>query len=192
MTREEFNNLDITNQIEFINNELNTHKTITKVCKEHNLRRQTIQSWFLKAGYQFNDNEKQYTKVSNSTPTLKEPMNKITKIASKDKEKNNNTNTQENKIKSLECQIKGLEEEINNIYKLISSKGYTKVEDSTLDNVIHKDIEELQGTDTIARTYKLYKDIDIRLEEHIKANKKYKKQDIINSIFIDYLNKYKK
>ena len=113
MTREEFKNLDILSQVNFINEELKIHKSITNVCKVHNLRRATIQSWFEKEGYILNRNINQYvssngvaTNITNvSIESNDKAINKSKKI--------NNTNTKDNKYKALEEQIKDLQKQID-------------------------------------------------------------------------------
>ena len=187
MTREEFKQLDIIDKITFINNELKIHKTITTVCKEHDLRRQTISDDFKKNGYILDKELCQYTKVylENSNSRGVERIDKLSINTT-------NTNTREDKYEALEWQIRSLEEHINSIYKLLEAKECTEVNQSIQTNVIHNDIEKLQEGDTVARTFKLYNDVDKRLQEYIRANKQYKIQDIVNSIFIEYLDRYNK
>jgi len=204
MTRDEFKDLGILDQVNYINEELKIHNSMTKVCKLNDLRRQTIQKWFEEEGYFLNKDLNQYTKVYESKPGHQEPQQdqdkpgknqepqELIKNPSNSKKKVNNTNTQEAKTKALEGQIKSLEEHINNIYKLLENRECTEVNKSIQTNIIHIDIEQLQGTKTITRSYKLYESVDKRLQEriqkHIDSNKQYKKQDIINSIILNYLD----
>lgn len=186
MTREEFNNLDILEQVEYINNEL-INSSLNKIAQSMGMSESTIRDRFKNKGYKRQG--KKYTKVNKSIPTEEEPENKPIKKLSNTPKKTTNTNTQEDKIKALEGQIKSLENEIKNIYKLLNSKVCTEVNKGIHKDIIHKDIEGLRGTETTRRTYLIYNDIDKRLQEHIQANKQYKIQDIINSILVEYLNK---
>lgn len=195
MNREDFDNLEIIDQVNYINSEI-INLSLNKIANNMGMSESTIRDRFKRNGYKRNG--KEYTKVYESKPGDNKPHQdkpgkpqETIKKAATPKKKDNNINTQEAKIKVLEGQIKSLEEHINNIYKLLENKEYTNVNKSILTN-IHKDIEQLQGTKTITRSYKLYEEVDKRLQEriqqHIDNNKQYKKQDIINSIILNYLD----
>ena len=50
MKKDKFNELDIKDQIEYINKKLEK-ETLTKICKEIKISRSTIRERFLKQGY---------------------------------------------------------------------------------------------------------------------------------------------
>ena len=60
MNREEFKNLDILNQIEYVNKILKEGKTLTAFSEEVGISRKTISKNFSKAGYKYSQSKKQY------------------------------------------------------------------------------------------------------------------------------------
>ena len=53
MNKEEFDKLNILEQIDYINKELSSGKSITNTCKEIGIGRSTISDRFKKAGYKY-------------------------------------------------------------------------------------------------------------------------------------------
>ena len=60
MDKEQFNSLEIIEQINYINNKLSEGNTLTKLSKEIGIGRSTITDRFNKVGYKYNNEVKQY------------------------------------------------------------------------------------------------------------------------------------
>ena len=60
MNKETFNDLDISEQIDYINKNLKEGSTITNICKSIGVGRSTVRDRFEKAGYKYNNEVKQY------------------------------------------------------------------------------------------------------------------------------------
>lgn len=60
MNKEQFKNLDILAQIEYVNNILKEGKTLTSFSEEVEISRKTISKNFGKAGYKYSQSKKQY------------------------------------------------------------------------------------------------------------------------------------
>jgi len=60
MNKEEFKNLDILSQIEFVNNSLKSGTTLTKLSEKIGISRKTISKKFSDAGYKYSQSKKQY------------------------------------------------------------------------------------------------------------------------------------
>ena len=60
MNKEQFKNLDILAQIEYVNNILKEGKTLTAFSEEVEISRKTISKNFSKAGYKYSQSKKQY------------------------------------------------------------------------------------------------------------------------------------
>ena len=69
MMKEEFNKLEVKNQVEYINKKLES-KTLTEVCKEIKISRSTVRDRFLKQGYIFDKNNNKYGYHSESNNKL--------------------------------------------------------------------------------------------------------------------------
>ncbi|WP_195337120.1 hypothetical protein [Paraclostridium bifermentans] len=60
MNKEQFKNIDIFEQIEYVNNILKKGKTLTLFSEEIGISRKTISKNFSKAGYKYSQSKKQY------------------------------------------------------------------------------------------------------------------------------------
>ncbi|WP_075809111.1 hypothetical protein [Paraclostridium sordellii] len=60
MNKKKFKNLDILDQIEYVNNILKEGQTLTKFSEEIEISRKTISKNFSKAGYKYSQSKKQY------------------------------------------------------------------------------------------------------------------------------------
>lgn len=101
MEKEEFNKLNVMDQIGYINQDLE-NKSLTEICTKLKISRSTIRERFLKHGYLYNKNQNKYL--------YSEGDNK----AQEGNEFKNNTNVLEDKIKALESKMEALEDKINN------------------------------------------------------------------------------
>lgn len=61
INKEEFNKLEVLEQIQYINRELEDNKSITSVCKELEIGRSTIKYRFKKANYSYTKDLNKYT-----------------------------------------------------------------------------------------------------------------------------------
>ena len=60
MNKDKFKNLDILDQIEYVNNILKNGQTLTKFSEEIEISRKTISKNFSKVGYKYSQSKKQY------------------------------------------------------------------------------------------------------------------------------------
>ena len=101
MVKEKFNELEVKEQIEYINQNLE-NKTLTKICEDIKVSRSTIRKRFLKQGYIFDKDQSKYINLE---------ANKKSREGNKCKF---NTNELECKVKVLESKIKDIEDRLNN------------------------------------------------------------------------------
>lgn len=104
MKKEEFNKLDIMDQVEYINNNLKNN-TLTKICEEIGVSRSTIRDRFSRYGYLFDKAEIKYI----YSDAKNEPYREQKYI--------NNTKVLEDKIKRLESKIEDIECILNSRFK---------------------------------------------------------------------------
>ena len=64
MNKEQFKNIEIFEQIEYVNNILKEGKTLTSFSEEIGISRKTISKNFSKAGYKYSQSKKQYILVN--------------------------------------------------------------------------------------------------------------------------------
>ncbi|MDW0031807.1 hypothetical protein RHK84_20275, partial [Clostridioides difficile] len=60
MNKDKFNELDISEQIEYINNQLENNETLTYICKNIGIGRSTIRDRFKKANYSYSKDLNKY------------------------------------------------------------------------------------------------------------------------------------
>ena len=63
MNKTEFNNLDVMEQIKYINSQLIEGNTLTNVCKSIGIGRSTIRDRFKKVSYEYNKTINQYESI---------------------------------------------------------------------------------------------------------------------------------
>ena len=163
MGKDDFNKLNLKEQVEFINKNLDS-KTLTEISKEIKISRSTIRERFLKQGYIFNKSQNKYIYSS-------EANNK----AQKEKNCCNNTKAYEEKIKILESKIEAIESELNN-----KNKEFNVIE-----------IKKFEGK-TVSRCYRVYEDIQKEFSKFCKENSNYKVQDILSMALYEYMKYNKK
>lgn len=162
MGKDDFNKLNLKDQIEFINKNLE-RKTLTEICKEIKISRSTIRERFLKQGYIFNKSQNKYIYSFEANNKAKEG-NKY----------KNNTNVLEEKIKVLESKIEAIESKLNN-----KDKEFNEIE-----------IKKFEGK-TVSRCYRIYEDIQKEFSKFCKENSNYKVQDILSMALYEYMKNNK-
>ena len=162
MGKDDFNKLNLKDQIEFINKNLE-RKTLTEICKEIKISRSTIRERFLKQGYEFN-------KIQNKYICSLELNNK----AEEENKCNNNTKALEEKIKILESKIEAIESKLNN-----KDKEFNAIE-----------IKKFEGK-TVSRCYRVYEDIQKEFSKFCKENSNYKVQNILSMALYEYMKNNK-
>ena len=157
MGKDDFNKLNLKDQIEFINKNLE-RKTLTEICKEIKISRSTIRERFLKQGYIFDKSKNKYIYSS-------EANNK----AQKENKCNNNTKVLEEKLK-----IESIESKLNNKDKEFNAIEIKKFEGKTVSRCyrVYEDIQkEFSKFCKENSNYKVQNILSMALYEYMKNNK---------------------
>lgn len=190
MNKEEFNKLEITKQIEYINNKLIEGNTLTNICKSLVIGRSTIRDRFKKVSYEYNKTTNQYESIIEiieaETIALAEANEPIKQDISQVIQQSSNLVVgTDNEI--LNHMINNYDDNLNklnelyNWYKLQSSNKVVEAE--------KLNIEDFEG-DLVVRSYKLYEPIQKEFTDFCKRNSKYKVQDILCQFIKEGLEKY--
>ena len=165
LNKEEFNELKVKDQIDFINIELEK-KSLTKISEEIKVSRKTLRSRFDKFGYVYDKRSNKYI---------------IKSIEQDGGWLNNtiNTNVLLSKIEGLERQMKALEGEVNKLKIESKDIGFNEI-----------DIRALEG-ETVSRCYRLNKEVQKEFSKFCKRNSSYKVQDILGTALVEFIEKYK-
>lgn len=207
MNKEQFKNLDILEQIEYVNNILKEGKTLTSFSEEIGISRKTISKNFSKAGYKYSQSKKQYILENTEVEAgeRKKYYSNITGSNTKTTPETNNnipvisnittnleiTNNQKDRLTYLmdnADRIKALLDGSNEYYKDINESNMETKED------IVKEIYNFKQAkrDYRAKTLKL--DVEVqkgfeRIAEDLKESG-VTQQELLNYILNQYIKFY--
>ena len=182
MNKEQFNQLNIIEQMTYIN-DLLTSMSLTKACESIGIDRATVRKRFKNKEISFNKDLNQYIfdkpiekyGIEASKNTLDTVVNnkpieaKIKKIEP----------TKESKrLLDLESKVSILEIQIENIKELLKTTTNTIT--------TYSNIRTFEGEEVV-RSFRLNKDIQERFKRYCKTSD-YKVSDILNTILEDFLN----
>lgn len=175
VNKEQFNNLGTLEQIEYINSQLDT-LSLTKVCQNIGIDRSTVRKRFKSKGWELVENR--YIKTDNLTSTANTNNTTNTKV--------NNKNNKSNDIKILEDKINSLEAQIKGIMDIINTNN-------TINTVDISELKKYEGS-TVSRNYRINE--EIQQEFKLLCNKftsgtVYTVTDIISLALEDFINKHK-
>lgn len=191
MNKTEFNNLEVMEQIEYINKSLLEGNTLTNICKSIGIGRSTIRDRFKKVSYEYNKAINQYESIveiveagtiapAEANEPIKEDIKPVIQQSS-----NLVVGTDNEILTSLINNYDDMNNKLNemyNWYKLQSSNKVVKTEKFKVD--------DFEG-DIVVRSYKLYEPIQREFLEFCKKNNKYKVQDILSQALKEFLEKYR-
>ena len=193
MNKETFNDLDISEQIDYINKNLKEGSTITNVCKSIGVGRSTVRDRFEKAGYKYNNETKQYQSYIEIVDN--ESSNSV--VEAVDIVEDCNVQASSNSVVGTDIQYRyedlakiienynSLNDKMNEMY------NWYKLQNSN--DVVEANrfaIKEFKG-DTVARSFKLYDSVQKDFMKFCKKNNKYKVQDILSTLLDEAMKKYK-
>lgn len=190
MNKTEFNDLDVMEQIEYINKSLLEGNTLTNICKSIGIGRSTIRDRFKKVSYEYNKAINQYESIveiveagtiapAEANEPIKEDIKPVIQQSS-----NLVVGTDNEILTSLINNYDDMNNKLNemyNWYKLQSSNKVVQTEKFKVD--------DFEG-DIVVRSYKLYEPIQREFLEFCKRNNKYKVQDILSQALKEFLEKY--
>ena len=207
MNKEQFKNLDILAQIEYVNNILKEGKTLTAFSEEVEISRKTISKNFGKAGYKYSQSKKQYiignTDVQageqkeyysnitdsniKSTPEEVSNIPVINNITTNLEISNNQKNSLIYLIDNVD-RIKAILDGQNEYYKDITDSNIEKKEDIVRDIYNFKQVKR----DYRAKTLKL--DVEVqkgfeKIAEDLKDSG-VTQQELLNYILNQYIKFY--
>lgn len=195
MNKTEFNNLEVLEQIEYINKSLLEGNTLTNICKSIGIGRSTIRDRFKKVSYEYNKAINQYESIveiveagtiapAEANEPIKEDIKPFVQESSNlvvGTELYKNNEILINMINNYDDNLSKLNE-LYDWYKLQSSNKVVQTEKFKVD--------DFEG-DIVVRSYKLYEPIQREFLEFCKKNNKYKVQDILSQALKEFLEKYR-
>lgn len=209
MNKDKFKNLDVLDQIMYVNNRLKEGQSLTSFSEEINISRKTISRNFSKAGYKFSQSQKQYI-VDNTNIQAKE-MEKYYKNINKRNtkstvEKNNNiteinnittnleiSNNQRNNLIYLIDNVDRIREILdgkNKDYKNIVNGNFCKKEDLINEVYSFKQSKRDYRTKTLKLDLQVQKGFE-KIANDLKDSG-ITQQELLNYILNQYIKFYEK
>lgn len=206
MTKDEFINLDIEEQIKYLNEGLSQGQTVIKIREDLGIGEKWLQKHLKTNGYKYIQKEKVY-KYSTDVETVESASGqshnkKIYKSSTYvDKEKSGSNTGVETKfynsreivvdkeqfnlmLKSYK-EIEKMNEKLEAVYKWYEKEH--EVIDVTPQEL---KIDKFEG-EAVSRAYKFYPDIQKDFIEFCKKHKQYKSQDIICQALKEFMERYR-
>lgn len=196
MNKEEFNILEVLEQIKYINNQLEYNKSVTSVCKELGIGRSTIRDRFKKFNYTYSKDLNKYIHNNNITDVVQPNTNSNNECITYDiNKKDNNYITDVIQSDTVTEIINKSDEEIrNNLLDLVTNYDILKdiIElhrrnTSVIKQQIVIDIEEAESKLT---TLRVNSKILNQFNTFCSNNKQYKKVDLLSQAMKEFIEKY--
>lgn len=194
------NDLDIIEQIHFINEKLKEGYSLSRLDKENIISsRKTISNRFKKIGYELNKDTNQYESIisivegdkSEDKEPILESSNKVVQ-GNESKNKESISKSSNKVVRGDQANNKLLEEIILN-YADMNDKleevynWYLKSSDKVVSDDLK--IHDFEG-EVVTRSYKIYEPIQKEFAEYCSSSK-YRVQDLISQALKDFLEKYR-
>lgn len=180
MNKEKFNELEILEQVEYINKGLEL-ESVTKVCANIGIDRATVRKRFARNGYELVGNKYMHTQSTPTTTTKNISTNKVIKNATEQTQENKQIKVLENKIESLEKEL----ESIKSILTTITTNTTTTVNTNTT-----KTIKTYEG-DGVSRSYRVNEEVQKQWKVFCKSHSEYRVSDLISNALEEYMNSFK-
>lgn len=183
MNKEQFNALEILEQVEYINKGLES-ESVTKVCANIGIDRSTVRKRFETNGYKLEGGKYIPIGSTPTTTTKKTTVTSTSKVTKKATEQ-----TQENKqIKVLESKIESLEKQIENINNILTTITTENTNNIKANDTIK--IKKYKGEEGV-RSYRVNAKVLEQWKVFCKARSEYKVGDLLANAMVDYMNKFK-
>lgn len=197
MNKDKFNELDILEQIEYINNQLESNETLTYICKNIGIGRSTIRDRFKKANYSYSKDLNKYIHEY-TTEVLQEPStkNNIHITTELQKEENNISSKNVVHLDVVKEVINKSDKEIkNNLLDIVANYDVLKeiielhkCNTSIIKQQILIDLENSESKLTTIRVNS--KELEL-FNKFCDNNKQFKKMDLISQALKEFREKYK-
>lgn len=190
MNKDKFNELDISKQIEYINNQLENNETLTYICKNIGIGRSTIRDRFKKANYSYS---KDLNKYIHEWPSIKNNRCITTDIQ---KEKNNISNTNVIQSDAVREVINKSDKEIkDNLLDIVSNydilKEIIELHKCNTSVIKQQIVIDLEDSDSKLTTLRVNsKELEL-FNKFCDNNKQFKKMDLISQALKEFREKYK-
>lgn len=186
MTKDELKQLDIMDQIEYINLQLTKGGTLTSICKEIGIGRSTLTDRFRKINYLFSKSNNRYEYNDSNTTVRsveKATIQKCNISVEEIETKANDSNTDVGLIndKSIQGNLINIAKEYNTLIEMIEL--YKKNSNILINQIVI----DLDTTDNTLTTLRVNTEVLRQFNEFIEEHKEYKKMDLVSMALKEYV-----
>lgn len=197
MTKEQFNQLEVSEQIKYINNQLENNSTLTLICKGLKIGRSTIRDRFKKFSYIYSKNLNRYVYNDSITDVVQKVILDNNKsISDVIYRENNVSNTDIARVDKVttdiinksDVEIKETIIDIVNNYDILKEIiDLHRCNTSVIKQQIVIDIEDAESKLTTLRVNS--KELEL-FNSFCDDNKQYKKIDLVSQALKEFREKY--
>lgn len=189
-----FNKLSVQDQLEYINNQLSSGKSLRNISNNLKISKTIIRDRLKKIGYVFNGEQRQYIKYNcipkeiecgyNTNILHKDKDYNKEIVKNKYKENTNIFNKKDNKNKLIDILKK-----YDNLIEMM--EWYNNKKNIVTPVELNIDSEKLLG-EVKTTTVRLYSYVWKDFREFMEQYQEFKNMDIINMALVEFMEKYKK
>lgn len=196
MNREEFDKLDVLDQIEYINKQLENNNSVTSVCKQIKIGRSTIRDRFKKLSYSYSKDLNRYVYNDSVTDVVQKATVENNKSVSDVTHRENNVSNTEvarvdkvtDIINKSDVEIKETIIDIVNNYDVL--KEIIELHKSNMTIVKQQIVIDVEDAESKLATLRVNsKELEL-FNSFCDANKQYKKIDLISQALKEFREKY--
>lgn len=191
MTKEQFNQLEKLEQVQYINSKLKEGYSLTKISKELRVGRSTMTDRFKKINYTYSKENNKYIYNDSVTDVEKVVRDIRVKeditIKAIDEKLNNGSNTDVTLIsdKVVQSNLINLSNEYQTLIEMIE---LYKKNSNILSTQI---VIDLETTDNTLTTLRVNTDVLRQFNQFVEENKQYKKVDLVSMALKEYMSNHK-
>lgn len=196
MNKEEFNKLEVLDQITYINNQLENNCSVTSVCKSIGIGRSTVRDRFKKSNFSYSKDSNKYVHNKYITDVIQTNIEADNGCVSSDikKENNNNITGVIQKDTVTEIINKSDEEIKNNLLDLVNNydvlKDIIELHRRNTSVIKQQVVIDIEESDSQLATLRVNRKVLEQFNEFCKNNKQYKKVDLLSQAMKEFIEKY--
>lgn len=189
MNKDEFNSLEVIEQIEYVNKLLKDNMTLTSISKDLGIGRSTIRDRFKKLKYTYSKDLNEYILNENiycNTDVIQENKKVLKSINTKDLKKYDDSNTD---VKTLDEAMKSKLVNVMGEYDVLMEMiELYKCNSNILQNKITIDLPNVESELT---SFRVNKEILKDFNEFVKEQKEFRKIDLVSMALKEYMENHR-
>lgn len=194
MDKQEFNKLDVFDQLTYINNELMNGESLRSISATLKMSKTTFRDRFTKIGYTFNADQHQY--IKDNSIVVKNECKHITSILQEcktpDKKPANESEYKSNMIVFNSNEQHKMMDILGNYDKLKELISWFDTQKNIVEvQELKIDAARLKG-EVKTTTVRLYSDVWEEFKKFAEGFKEFKNQDLVTTALLEFMDKYRK